>query len=230
MIKYGILDSRSKPAPGPSGPPPDYPVYEDNGGIAASGGAGVDIPFPSIVNENDILIVALLDADNDSFTVPADWFLILEQTNNNNCSVAWMWKRAIGDESGTLTFNSQLNAGQLVCGIMYRFSNCVTSGTPYEDKDQETVVQATFYTRPAVTTSDIDRLGVCIVNVEDNMTVYPTANWTERSEDSTSTGSDATFEIQDKGISSATTIAADTANLGNGDYHASIVFALLPTT
>ena len=206
-----------------------YPVYQDNGGIAAADDFSVDVPYPGTVNADDILIVALLDADNDTFTVPSNWYLIKEEGTNANCSVAWMWKRASGSETGTETFTSQLTAGSLVCGVMYRFSGCVTSGTPYEDANQTAVLQETTYTRPAVTTTDNERLGVCIVNVEDNMTVDPTTNWTERSELLTSFGSDGAFELQDKQIPSATTENADTASIGGDDYHGVVVFALLPT-
>jgi hypothetical protein len=45
------------------------PVYQDNGGIsAATGQASISLNFPATVNNNDILLAALLDADNDTFS------------------------------------------------------------------------------------------------------------------------------------------------------------------
>jgi hypothetical protein len=205
-----------------------YPVYEDTGGIADGADYSVDVPFPSTVNDEDILIVALLDADNDTFSVPAGWALIREDGSNSNCSTCWMWMRADGTETGTQTFTSQLDAGAGVYGIMYRFSGCIITGTPFEDPDQTLVLQNTNYTRPAVTTSDIERLGVCCVNIEDNVSPAPTAGWTERVEQSSTLGGDAALQMQDKQIATATTETADTSTVGGNDYHGVVVFALLP--
>lgn len=206
-----------------------YPVYESSGNIADGADFSVDVPYPATVNDKDILIACLLDADNDTFTVPADWALILEDGSNSNCSTAWMWLRADGTELGTVTFASQLNAGAGVYGVMHRFSGCIeTDVPPFEDSDQTLVIQDTTYTRPAVTTSAAERLGVCAVNIEDNMSPSPCAGWTERDEQSSTLGGDCTLQIQDKQIAAATTETSQTAAVGGDDYHGVVVFALLP--
>ena len=93
-----------------------YPAYEDNGGIADGTDYAVAVPYPGTVNENDILLVCVLDADNDSFDVPSGWAKITEDTSNAQASFAWYWKRATGSETGSETFTSVLNAGALVAG------------------------------------------------------------------------------------------------------------------
>ena len=138
-----------------------YPAYLDTGGIGTGTDAVVVVPFPSSVSNNDIAIVALLDADNDTFTVPSNWNLIREFELQPNCSTAWMWYRCNGSEGGTTQqFDSQLTAGSLVAGIIYTFSGCITGSTPIEDPDQTFVSQAITYTNPAVTTDGIGRLAM----------------------------------------------------------------------
>ena len=36
-----------------------FPAYIDNGGIADSGGASVDVPYIGTINETDILLAAV---------------------------------------------------------------------------------------------------------------------------------------------------------------------------
>ena len=208
-----------------------YPAFKGVGTMVGSGTASVDVPFPATVDEFDICIVSLLDADDDTFTEPADWNIILEQGAESNCSVCWMWYRAAGGEGGgSQVFASQLDAGSGVFGVMYSFSGCHTTDVPpYEDPDQETVVQDTTYTAPALTTSGLQRLGVTLVNVEDNVTIANRAGWNEDDEQTDDTGGDAAMEAQSLQIPSDTTIASSGGALGGNDYHASVVFALIPS-
>ena len=119
------------------------PLYIDNGGIATGIGASVDVPFTGTVNENDILIITVGDADNDTFSIPVGWERIAAESTNTNCSYDSFWLRAAGTESGTVTCTSALTAGQLVWGVMTRFSNCVLTGIPYEIMTSDPVVRST---------------------------------------------------------------------------------------
>ena len=55
-----------------------YPVYEDNGGIAAGTGFSVTPSYPGTVDADDILLAMLGDADSDSF-------IALDPGNKNLC-------------------------------------------------------------------------------------------------------------------------------------------------
>ena len=110
-----------------------YPVYEGNGGIADGADYAVVVPWPSGVAEDDILVVIVGDADNDSFDVPSSetWAKVAEHTTTAFFSAAWYWHRVTaGEESAppaSTTFTSVLDAGSPVAGVMLRFSGCTTN-------------------------------------------------------------------------------------------------------
>jgi hypothetical protein len=49
------------------------PVFEDEGGIAGADLYYVDVPYPSTVNENDILVIVVGNDAADKFVVPGAW-------------------------------------------------------------------------------------------------------------------------------------------------------------
>lgn len=216
-----------------SAPPPVYAgaVYEDTGGISSGTNASVDVIYPSTVNANDILFISVMDADNDTFTVPSGFTLIRQSSTNTNLSVALFWKRAIGTETGTITVTSALADGQVVGGIMYRYTGCVTSGTPYEQFSLGSVQQTTSNTHNnTLNTNGIDRLAVNLVTVEDNTINGATLNgWIEDSRESSTAGSDfsfsmATQEIPTSGTNAGTIIISFSAS----EYNASNNLYLIP--
>ena len=213
-----------------SAEPSDYPQYEDNGGIGTGTGTYVDVPFPSTVNENDILLVCVLDADDDSFDVPTDWAKIDELTTNSNASFAWYWKRAVGDESGVERFTSLSTAGSLVAGVMARYSGCITSGTPYDVVGGPTrrgVTQSSTINLGGVSTQDIERLVVAMIGVEDNLGITKASDYTEDFEVATTVGGDGSFSFQSQEVATARIVPADTCATGS-DYWGTLVLALIP--
>jgi len=207
-----------------------YPIYQSTGGIGTGTDYAVDVPYPSIVNADDILIASIMDADNDTFNVPAGWTKIDEDGTHSNLSVAFYWKRADGTETGSVTFTSLLNSGSLVAGIMYRYSGCVKYGVPYENSSgAKAVTQSTTFTaNPSVSKTNGQRLGVAFLIVEDNTLVGIWNNAHGYSEDSslsTSTGSDAAFAAASSEDSSADSVISS----GNGnEYYSSISLHLIP--
>jgi hypothetical protein len=209
-----------------------YPAYIDNGGIAASGGATVDVPFPGTVNADDLLLVCVLDADNDSWdtTVPSGWNFITEATQHLQCSVAFFWKRAVGDESGTETFTSDLDAGNGCYGVMARFSGVIDSGTPYDTTVGPTVngvTQNATIQLGSVDTDDIERLVVAMIGVEDNVGISQASDYTEEFEVTSTLGGDASFSFQTQQAATPGTVPADTCTTGN-DFWGTLVLALIP--
>lgn len=191
------ISESASPSPGPFG----VPVYEDNGGIATgSGVASIDVPYPATVNENDILIVTVMDADSDSFNTPAGWTKIDEYTANDNLSVAWFWKRAAGTESGNETFTSLATTGNTIAGIMSRFSNCITSGVPYEDATKGNLIQDTTIDVPTVTATDWDRLACVFAAIEDDVSMDTATGYTERYEITTAVGDGGALVLQDQEV------------------------------
>ena len=206
--------------------------YESTGGIGTGTDFSVDVPYPSVVNADDILIAAIMDTDDDSFDVPTDWNKIDEQTDHSNLSVAYYWKRATGSESGTETFTSLANAGSLVAGIMYRYSGCVTSGTPVEGDLLKAVVSGsnTGLAENGGASSGSDRLALCFAIVEDNTITSFSGGVVVYNEDSrldTSIGSDAHF--------GAASVTISTSNhrlpywqMSSSEYYSRISFFLIP--
>ena len=182
------------------------------------------------MDENDILWVELLDADNDSFDTPSGWNKVDELTTEANASFAWYWKRATGSETGTETFTSVLNAGSLVAGVMARYKNCITSGTPYDVVGGPTrngVTQSTSITLGSITTQGANRLALVMIGVEDNLGISQAANYTEDFEVTTDIGGDGSFSFQSQPVASAGVVGAETATTGN-DYWGTLVLALIP--
>jgi hypothetical protein len=223
-----------------------YPAYEDNGGIAAGGEAGVDVPYPSTVNANDILVIVMMDADNDTFTIPTGtttWYRIHADSASANCSYDTFWTRAAGTETGTITVNSALSAGSLVAGIMYRFSGCRETGTPFEIPQEKVVNQNTSASTlldPTETTW-LDRLVVQFQILEDNYTIVADTGegFTQSANDGTTTGSDCQFGIQTKQMATAGAISSDDYLVwswgGTNEYHGDVLVAFInnnipPTT
>jgi len=187
-----------------------YPIYGGNGGIAAGGGAGVDVPFPGTVNENDILIIVMMDADNDSFSIPTGdttWYRVENQTSNSNLSYDVFWTRAEGTETGTITVSSALDAGQIVAGIMYRFSGCKTLGDPFTTSNSSSVARSDelIITDGSSVTSEDESLGVIFAIIEDDLSIEMNAHpsytpnddssYSVVANDASSFGSDCNFGL-----------------------------------
>lgn len=206
------------------------PVFEEATPIYATGDPGVTVDYGdlSAINADDILIIRGLDADNDSFTVPAGWNLETgaEHTSHSNCSDVWMWKRATGSESGTFSFTTQLTSGSLVMAIMERYSGCITSGNPIEQFLDTAVLNSNTCTIPAITTIGTNVLLIVHNNVEDNKTTAQATDYTERYDVSTSFGSDGAFQLQTRDMASIGSVVERTCTISASDYHGVFLIAL----
>lgn len=149
-----------------------YPVYKDSGSVtSAAGVADRNVAYPATVNEDDILLIVMLDAEADTFTTPAGWASVHAQSDNANLSVALFWKRAVGTETGTVTVTSASAATGVIAGVMHRFSGCVTSGTPYEEKISNVVALDAGQSLSNNSALGNSRLGIVITLVADNPTI-----------------------------------------------------------
>lgn len=208
--------------------PYDGAVYVENGGIAFGADASVDVPFPGTVSANDIFIISVLDADNDAFDTPTDWALIYQDAANANATVAFFWLRAAGTESGTVTVTGSLTAGQGVWGVMSRYTGCVTTGTPYEDATGVAVSQTSTPTIPEITSTDVNRLAVGLVSVEDNITLTGMSAYTQAFQELSTGGSDANLAGFTQEITTASTVVAEALSLASAEYTGIVGILLKP--
>ena len=210
-----------------------YPVYEDNGGMAAADAATIDVAYPATVNENDILITILIDNDDDTFTTPSGWTKVHENTGGSiYLCTAWYWKRATGTESGTETFTSNSDSGDVLSGTMFRFSGCVTSGAPYEDHttagDDDAATSAA--TISAITTEGSERLCVCLMAEQDNRAITEGSTYTLETQLSTDVGGDQLVGLCTYEQATADDVAADSVTWSGPDRWHTYTFALIPTS
>jgi hypothetical protein len=113
---------------------------------------------------------------------------------------------------------------------MYRFSGCVTSGTPYEDATGSAPASAATATVATITTTDELRLAATFLVVEDNVSIATATGYTEQSELTTTVGSDAAFGCQTQNKAAAGDVTGSTPALGGTDYSSTLTLALLPDT
>ena len=204
-------------------------LYEDNGGLYALGSGNAIVDYPSTVNANDILILAVLNDVNCTFTTPSGW-AVIQYLNSSNASIVLYWKRATGSESGTETVIPDISPGQIICGIMSRFSGCKTTGTPFEATEYYGIAVIQDVPAPEITTLGVNRLVVNFILEEDNWGYSVADNYIERYEELSGVGSGATMYCQTQAVATATTVPEETTikSIASSDYTASVSIALVP--
>ena len=213
---------------GDSGPAPNY---VDSGTIGTGQDASCDVPYPATVNENDILYAVVMDADDDTFSTPTDWNVLNNAIGITNLTVSIFWKRADGTETGTETFTSASSNGQLVAGIMHRYSGCIETGTPHEQYLSSGENQASTQT-PAWLGDALgpNRLAIALLCVEDNTINAFTANgFVEDNRTATAVGSDAEFAAASVDVSGTTEPTACVWGTSQSEYHDVSGLYLKPT-
>lgn len=210
-----------------------FPVPEDNGGLAvASGQASIDVDFMATVNLNDILLVDLMDADNDTFTAPGSWQKVPNsELTNANLSVVKMWLRATGSESGSQTFTSGSSSGNTIAGVMSRISGCKTTGNPFEDPQGSGITQNTNPIASEITTTGIDRLLINSALIEDDVTVTaPASGYTLFFNLVSSVGDGCRVASQYQQVATSQTIGEQTSTIAVSEYWGTSTIAMLPTS
>jgi hypothetical protein len=207
---------------------PTYPQWSGFGGLCASDNvSSIDVEYPKTINANDILFATLFTDANEAYSTPSGWNLAESYLSSAHTAYLF-WKRAAGTESGTQTFSGSTN--HLRGGKIWRFDNCITSGTPYEDIT-EANGSGSPITVSSITTTGSNELGVCFMSVEDNPTVSPIASpvWNEIGEGISATGTDLGQAAYYLHIPSATTTDASTITLWANDLWVSWTLALFPS-
>lgn len=221
-------------APTPPTGPENFPAFQEASaisGVNPSAATDLDINYPSTVNLNDILIVAFSTAESNTFNTPAGWTQF-ESEDAANLSVAFFWKRADGTETGTITFSTVGVNNNMLGGVMYRFSDCVETGSPIEGLTEEAIgSQISTYDFSHTSNSLGDkRLAVAMFAVEDNLSVTDNSTgYTTNDDQSSIFGSDSRFIIATQQIADDTTADGTASYTASGnDYVKVIGFYLIP--
>lgn len=215
------------------------PVTFQSAGALASNATTTTLAVvaPATVDANDILIVVVLGKDNQTVSAPdGTWTSVHASNNTVNQRVSIFWKRAAGTEDGaTFNFTKPTDNNILFCGVCYRFSGCITTGSPI---DTATPTASANASSDTVTYATFDPNAIChvvAIGVYNNdLTTAGTISGTNptltnRSDLETSTGTDGSvfmYSGDSDGAatgarSHATTSSADDVNIG-------VLFGLLP--
>lgn len=206
------------------------PVFEQSGTSATSLVATLAIPFPTTVNADDILVVQILRRNAGlTYLVPTGWTEIYQSTSTTAGSA--FWKRATGSESGSETFtyddggtNTDLNFG-----VMHRFSGCVTTGTPYEDNQNQGSSSQVTHDILAMTSTATNRLAIGLVYVGDNRSIVTdVVDYTNRFSEKTSVGNDGWHLMYDYGVPTISTTPLNTIDFDQNETGGTINFLLIP--
>ena len=132
-------------------------------------GTSINVPKPSGIAANDILIAQLRNSQGANWTTAATgWTKITQNNNSSNFGQAVFWKLATGAEPATYTFTAAASAslgGSILAfrGIdttapIQAFSGTAPSGSPV--------------TVPSITTTSVNALVVVMVGADSGSPVY----------------------------------------------------------
>lgn len=200
------------------------PSYIGNGGIAASdNSATVAVPFPSL-QANDILLLQLLSAENDTHQQPTGFTSIGTINQSTQQTSSWWWKRAAGTESGNLTC-SRSNSGDAFFGIMSCWRGAVTSGTPFNSAGPTSADSNSPSSSTITPTYDYATV-ICLVNEENNIAIGTISGFTEAFDVASGTGDDAEFSANYIQQTTKAQVSAATGSISPGQSWATITLAL----
>lgn len=200
------------------------PIFVAAGAKQELGGTGtLNIPYYAGIAANHVAVIfAIVNtpaADISGFTA----FAAAGTIGLSGVDVRSYWRRLTGGESGTVSLATSSDGGG---AIMFGFSGCITTGTPYEDFGQVVSDQDGSVTSASTTTTGPGRLGVRIYG-HSGSTSTPPGSWVER-HDAAATTSFVSTAMNTLEIPSATTEAATSINAGSVFIRATHSFALIP--
>ena len=211
------------------------PGFIGNGNPAtATTHVAINVPYPADVKFHDILILAAASIEGSSGTpsiITPTGFTLLNAANINSSFFqnAIFWKRALGNETGTVSVGLSGGAGDGFIGIMANFRGCLATGTPYEAKGS-TVGASSSPTGASVTTTGADRLVVNMIAKQTTGSATSTAGpgYTERYDRALSGSTGAALVLDTRVQSTAGVVAADATTSSASTNWRCVSFALLP--
>jgi len=206
----------------------------------ASGTSITPIAFPASIAANDIAVLAAGcgGATGVDFTTPTSqgsWAILGTSLNSAGMSTAWYWLRLAGTEgSETVAANTTFSTTNGGYGQIFVFRGCITTGNPFEGVGNDGTAAQTTPDSTACTTTDVDRLVVCITALDDNVDAasgYPPSGWADSGAgfSSSGTGSDWGTKCMVRTEASATTVAsAVVGTWSTALRYRTLTFALIP--
>ena len=214
------------------------PAYAGAGAAANAAAGSINVPYPASIAANDILLLHVLTKDNVEINTPSGWSQDGTNGARNQGSTIrseWFWKRADGTETGNLSV-SKASGTTLLFGRMYRFTGCITSGTPFDVSGQNGLGANATVTPTDLDPPDAqDRLMVVLLAVGNDL-VTPgnytggTATVTEQTEAETNTGTDGTLQIATATHTADTLFDFGTMTLASANAWIAFTLALLPVS
>jgi hypothetical protein len=182
------------------------PAFKSAGTAAESLTTSIAVPHPTGIVANDLLILHVLSKNLVDIATPAGWSQDATNGMKENVTLhsEWFWKRAVGGETGTVTV-TRASGTDLFQGIMYRFTDVITTGTPYESLNVVGTTSSTTLSPADVMTTGTRRCIVVLSSIENDppgslfvqnsMSDYRGGTVTvwENDERGTGTGTDATL-------------------------------------
>ena len=149
------------------------PAFGTAGAAVASTGNTLNVAYPSGIQAGDFLCLLALTKSNIEINTPAGWSQHPTAFRNQGAGnrAEWFWKRAVGNESGTLAV-TRVSGTVLFFARMYRFSGIPDgSADPFEAAAQTGLTASATITPADLTTLGRDRRVVCLLTVGDDNAV-----------------------------------------------------------
>lgn len=185
--------------------------------------------LPSGWQIGDIHLMSLMTGHQPAtFSPPAGWTQIGTGVESAGAAeFAWFWRRAeSGDTDPTVTADG--TGTSVFSGVIVGYSNCVGTGTPYEDATTSGPTTSTTPASSTVTATGDNRRAVCMAIIEDNNTWssgLPPSGWTTRTDQGDNTGTDSRHTIIER--NSLVANGADATSVTVGTQAASDIWATL---
>jgi len=181
--------------------------------------------YPTYLANNEILIASIITPTSYTFTAPAGWEIIY-QDSHPNASVAYFWKRADGTElrAGTIGFDKSTSANAI--GYIHGFIGCITTGTPFDGLQTVAVNLNDSVYIPELTSAG-SRYAVGVILVEDNTYTNSFTNYVELINVATTNATDLELEYGGLLVTAAGTVSQEDVPLSGTDYWSSIGLLLI---
>lgn len=195
----------------------------------------LSISYPSGIQANDIIVVAVVGEDasgvstGDTTFSGADGVTNFTEWNSNDGTGGksaghFGWKRATGSESGSETASMASPGGtRAMTGIMYLFRGAITTGDPADAFASDFQAASTTWNQKSLTTTGSNELAVHIIAAIANsatagsFTGETGGDFTETNIYSAANG---TIQLQTSAAASATTISGGTVTAsGSGAFY-----------
>src|SRR3990167_3403820 len=211
------------------------PAFGTAGAAVAGTGNTLNVAYPSGIQAGDFLCLLALTKSNIEINTPAGWSQDATAFRNQGTltRAEWFWKRAVGNESGTLAV-TRVSGTVLFFARMYRFSG-IPDGTadPFEAATNAGMTSNATLTPADIVTLGRDRRVVCLMAVGDDNAVGNLTGGTatvpeDVAEATTITGTDGCLSCLSVAPSNPGAFDFGSFVMAASDPHVLFTFALLP--